>query len=347
MERDHPRLVRELEAWFERNQRALPWRDGYDRYHVWVSEVMAQQTRMDVVLRYWSPFIERFPTVYSLAAADQEHVLASWSGLGYYRRARMLHEGARYVVERFGGAIPSDPAELRSIPGIGRYTAGAIASIAFDQPAPIVDGNILRLFARLEMIEEPLRSRVLEKKCWTMAAELVALAASPRNLNQSLMELGAAICTPRRPSCDDCPVSSHCAAAAAGRQEQYPRLPARRETIDLVVPVYLVADAAGRVMLIRSSSGTLMNHMFRLPGRDGEIGAAVHIDGVRPLRHIGDVRHSITNRRVRFEVWDATIEAIGDTPVGDVRWVGLDELSSVPHPSWVRKVIELRSGDAM
>lgn len=346
VERDYPRLVRELESWFEHNHRALPWRDGYDPYHVWVSEIMAQQTRMDVVLRYWPPFIDRFPTVESLAAADQERVLASWSGLGYYRRARMLREGARDVVERFGGVIPSDPTELQSIAGIGRYTAGAIASIAFDEAVPIVDGNILRLLARLEMLDEPLRSRGLENRCWTLAAELVELAASPRTLNQALMELGAAICTPRRPSCDDCPVSSHCAAAAAGREEDYPRAPVRQETIDLVVPVYLVTDAAGRVMLIRSSSGTMMNHMFRLPGRDEQIGAAVAIEGVRPLRHIGEVRHSITNRRVRFEVWDATIDTVCDTPGGDIRWVGRDELSSIPHPSWVRKAIELRGDDA-
>ena len=333
--------MRELERWFALNQRHLPWREGYEPYHVWVSEVMAQQTRMDVVLRYWGPFIERFPTVEALASAPQEKVLTAWSGLGYYRRARMLHEGARDVVERFAGRLPSDPAVLASIPGIGRYTAGAIASIAYDRPAPIVDGNILRLFARLVMIDAPLRSRSLESRCWEMAAELVELAESPRDLNQAIMELGAKICTPRNPSCDDCPVSVHCAARAAGRQEHYPVPPARQEVVDLVVPVYLVTDGEGRVLLIRSSSGSLTNHMFRLPGRDDEIGAAVHLDGVRPLRHRGDVRHSITTRRIRFEVWDATVDSIGDASVGDIRWVSREELSSLPHPSWVRKVLAL------
>ena len=304
---------------------------------------MAQQTRIDVVIRYWEAFIARFPDVASLARADDEDVLAAWSGLGYYRRARMLRAGAAEVVTRFDGEIPSDPHILREIPGIGRYTAGAIASIAFDQPVPIVDGNILRFFARLEMIDAPLRSRELEKRCWTIAEKLVAMAGSPRNLNQSLMELGAKICTPRRPSCDDCPVSSHCAAAAAGRQEEYPLAPARQQTIDLVVPVYIVSDDEGRVMLVRSASGTLMNGMFRLPGRDDEIGAAVQIDGLEPVRHLGDVRHSITNRRVRFEVWDAVIERVSDGPAAaDIRWVWPAELSSVPHPSWVRKAMALR-----
>ena len=159
------RLARKTERWFARNQRPLPWRDGYDPYHVWVAEIMAQQTRMEVVLAYFDRFLERFPTLAALADASDDDVTTAWSGLGYYRRARMLRDGARTVRERFGGTIPRDVETLLEIPGIGPYTAGAIASIAFDEAAPIVDGNVARVLARLFADES---------RPWTRAAELVA-----------------------------------------------------------------------------------------------------------------------------------------------------------------------------
>lgn len=338
----HHQIVRNLENWFENEQRKLPWRDSYDPYHVWIAEVMAQQTRMMVVLRYWTEFVARFPSVEALASAAEESVLAAWSGLGYYRRARMLRTGAAEIVERFGGVIPSDPETLGSISGIGRYTAGAIASIGFDSRVPIVDGNILRVLARLETIEEPLGSRELEKKCWSLAEKVVDLSRSPRNINQGLMELGALICTPVHPRCGDCPVEQHCAAAAGGQQATYPRPRIRQQTIDMVVPVFLVRDGRGRVMIVRTSTGTLTKEMFRLPGGNAEITASTGVEHLTPLTRLGDFRHSITNRRVRFEVWDATAgESIADSVEDDVCWVSPGDLGSVPHPSWVRKAIEM------
>ena len=208
------RLASLTESWFRKNQRSLPWRDGYDPYRVWVSEVMLQQTWMEVVLGYYGRFLERFPTLVRLAHASADEVAAAWSGLGYYRRARMLREGAIDVMERFGGAIPPAVDELMSIAGIGRYTAGAIASIAYNQRAPIVDGNVARILSRLFAIDAPLASPALMRAAWTYAEELVASSGSPRDFNQGLMELGALICTPRRPNCAACPLHRNCAAFA-------------------------------------------------------------------------------------------------------------------------------------
>src|SRR3954447_17895750 len=206
-------LAHKTERWFARNQRPLPWRGRYDPYEVWVSEVMAQQTRMEVVLAYYGPFLQRFPTLAALAAASDDDVTAAWSGLGYYRRARMLRDGARAVRERFGGTIPRQLEALRTIPGIGPYTAGAIASIAFDEPAPIVDGNVARVLARLFADES---------RPWARAEELVTKAKSPRDFNQGLMEIGALLCKPRNPLCDACPLRADCVAYATGRVAELP-----------------------------------------------------------------------------------------------------------------------------
>src|SRR5436853_1202429 len=186
------RLASLTETWFRKHQRPLPWRAAYDPYGVWVSEVMLQQTRMEGVLGYYERFMRRFPDVASLAAASFDDVTAAWSGLGYYRRARMLRDGAVDVMTRFGGVIPKTVDELMTIAGIGRYTAGAIASIAHEQRAPIVDGNVARVLARVFAKNDD---------AWRRAAELVAVSNSPRDCNQGLMEIGALICTPRKPSC--------------------------------------------------------------------------------------------------------------------------------------------------
>src|SRR4051812_41817213 len=227
------RLVSLTESWFRKNQRPLPWRDGYDPYRVWVSEVMLQQTRMEVVLGYYQRFLSRFPTVADLARASVDDVTAAWSGLGYYRRARMLRDGAIDVMTRFGGAIPRNVDELMTIAGIGRYTAGAIASIAHGRRAPIVDGNVARIVARLFAIEAPLSSTMLMRDAWIRAEELVAASKSPRDFNQGLMELGALVCTPRNPACGRCPLRRHCAAFLSHRVDELPHPKAKLATREL------------------------------------------------------------------------------------------------------------------
>jgi A/G-specific adenine glycosylase len=177
-----------VEAWFRKHQRFLPWRAAYEPYHVWVSEVMLQQTRMEVVLGYYEKFLDRFPSIAALAAATDDEVMSAWSGLGYYRRARMLRDGARDVVERFSGKVPKTVDELLTIGGIGRYTAGAVASIAHKVKAPIVDGNVARILARLYAIETPLKSPALMREAWVYAEELVQTSRNPRDFNQGLMQ---------------------------------------------------------------------------------------------------------------------------------------------------------------
>src|SRR3954454_4517759 len=214
--------TRAIERWFAVHQRPLPWREAYDPYHVWVSEVMLQQTRMEVVLGYFERFISRFPDIKRLASSAENDVLAAWSGLGYYRRARMLREGAIAVAER--GSMPETVDELMTIPGIGRYTAGAIASIAFGRRAPIVDGNVKRVVARLFGDEDD---------PWGRAEALVNACDDSRKLNQGLMELGALICTPRNPSCDACPVQKHCVAFAMDLVDELPQPKAKPATREL------------------------------------------------------------------------------------------------------------------
>jgi A/G-specific adenine glycosylase len=331
------RIASQTESWFRKHQRRLPWRESYDPYAVWVSEVMLQQTRMEVVLGYFSRFMAQFPTVDSLARASLDEVTAAWSGLGYYRRARMLRDGAADVMTRFGGAIPRTVEELTSIAGIGRYTAGAIASIAHEQRASIVDGNVARIVARLFAIDAPLASPAFMREAWTRSEELVASSKSPRDFNQGLMELGALICTPRNPACDRCPLRRECAAFISGRVDQLPWPKVKTITRELRIPLYLVTDRDGRV-LMRRESGQLMRGMFHLPHGDTTLltGTPLRIGAASTL---GTFRHTVTNRRITFEVFAVARRprARGD----EYAWVDPAALAAIPHPSYVRKALRL------
>jgi A/G-specific adenine glycosylase len=324
-----------IERWFRRHQRPLPWRRTYDPYHVWISEVMAQQTRLEVVVPYFERFLAKFPTLAALAAATEDEVTAVWSGLGYYRRARMLLAGAVAVQSRFGGRIPQDVESLLTIPGIGPYTAGAIRSIAFDQKAAIVDGNVARVVARLFAIEAATGSTALSRAAWSHAGQLVAGASSPRALNQGLMEIGALICTPRNPTCLLCPLSAHCAARATGRTDELPRAKAKAVTRELHIPLYLVVDRRGRV-LMRREPGKLMTAMFHLPHGDPALLGGEPFVNYGRATLVGTFRHTVTNRRITFELFRAPARR----PAG-YEWIALAKLADVPHPSYVRKALKL------
>jgi A/G-specific adenine glycosylase len=320
------RIARDAERWFARAQRPLPWRERYEPYAIWVSEVMAQQTRMEVVVGYFGPFIDRFPDIASLANAFEDEVTAQWSGLGYYRRARMLREGAIDVVQRFGGVLPSSVAELITIRGIGRYTAGAIASIAFNERAPIVDGNVARVLARVEGDENP----------WKHAEALVAHCKSPRALNQALMELGALICTPRNAKCLECPLRRDCIAFATDRVHELPTVREKKTPQTLHIPLYFVTDRTGRI-LMRREDGPLMTAMLHLPhgNRDLFDAAPLAVRGAEPL---GTFRHTITTRRITFELFAARA-----TRRSGYEWVAPSDLGKFPHPSYVTKALRLAS----
>lgn len=326
-----------MEDWFCFHQRDLPWRAGYDPYHIWISEVMLQQTRMEVVLPYFRRFVKRFPAVEALAAADLQEVLAAWSGLGYYRRARMLHAGGRRIVERHRGRMPSDHQELLAIPGVGRYTAGAIGSIAFDLPRPIVDGNVARLLSRLFAVRDPLGSASLSRRMWRLARSLVEASGSPRNFNQGLMELGALLCRPRNPACEVCPFSGDCRARLAGRPETFPRPASSPKVTRLEIPLYLVFNQRGE-LLMRRETGRLMRGMLHLPH-----GSSLLLRSSRPVvsavRYLGSFRHTVTYRRIQFHVWMARRKRV--PPPADFVWIEPRSLERYPHPSYVRKALGL------
>jgi len=203
-------ITRRVVAHFRTHARDLPFRKTRDPYAIWVCEIMAQQTRLSVVIPYWERWLARFPTVAALAAAALDDVLAHWAGLGYYARARALHRAAGVIVERHGGRLPEDPEALAALPGIGPYTAGAIASIAHGRRAAIVDGNVARIFARLFGIEADVLAPATKREMWRLAGELVP-ARSPGEFNQGLMDLGATVCRPRTPDCPACPLRRDCA----------------------------------------------------------------------------------------------------------------------------------------
>ena len=306
------RFARLLLAWYDHHARELPWRKNRDPYRVWLSEMMLQQTRVAAVLEHYRVFLERFPTVQKLAAAREASVLAAWSGLGYYRRARMLHAAAKMVVNQYGGTFPETSQSLRYLPGIGRYTAAAIASIAFGEPVPVVDGNVERVVERLA------GKRLAPEAIWQAVKELLD-PARPGDFNQALMELGATVCLPRQPRCLLCPVSEWCAsrgelkaAGAAPRQK-------KREI------QFGLARRAGCVLLVkRRQDESLMPGMWELPEYLGPT-------SVKPLLSL---RHSIT-------VTDYSVRVV-EMPIPENvqgKWVALSRVDLLPLTGLARKIL--------
>lgn len=270
-----------LLGYYDRHARDLPWRRDTDPYRILVSEIMLQQTRVETVKGYYDPWLERFPTIESVAAADEDEVLKAWEGLGYYRRARNLHKAARVVRESAGGTMPDAYEALRALPGVGEYTAGAVASIAFGEVVPAVDGNVKRVFARLFDIPDP-------KPVWlrTRASELVD-QGRPGDWNQALMELGATVCTPRAPRCSGCPVAEWCAARANGTQLERPAPPVKKSVPRADVALAVVHDRA-RVLLGKRSLDGLLGGMWAFPEYRLDEAVATSVgedarDGVRSI----------------------------------------------------------------
>jgi A/G-specific adenine glycosylase len=300
---------------------------------------MLQQTRMEVVLRYIGRFLEQFPSVAALADAAEEDVLAAWSGLGYYRRARMLHSGAAEVMRRFGGRVPDDAEALQTIAGIGRYTAGAIASIAYAKASPIVDGNVARVLARLFAIEAPVASPGLMREAWRRAEELVSACRSPRDLNQGLMEIGALICRPANPDCRSCPLRRSCAAHRSGRAGELPLKKEKATSRAMKIPLLLITDGRGRV-LMRKESGALMHAMLHLPHGDPALLGGMTLKATMS-EPIGSFRHTITNRRVVFTLHPALLDSRIAESDAEYAWIDPTEIARFPHPSYVKKALRL------
>ncbi len=312
-------LARRLEAWFRAEARDLPWRPAdlgapRDPYRSLVSELMLQQTQVSRVAERFVEFVERFPTVRALANADEQEVLALWSGLGYYRRARLLHAAAIAVVEQMEGEFPSDPARLRELPGVGRYTAGAVASMAFGARTPIVDGNVARVLLRLDGRDSPPDDAATSAWLWERSGQMVEAADEPGVFNEALMELGATVCTPRSPACDRCPLARRCAAKRQGRQGEIPPPKSRAARRELLCDAVRVEDSRGRLLVERRGPAGLWAGLWQAPtlerddrhARPAELRGALTLASVR-RRH--EFVHQTTHRIVRFRVWSGSPRA--------------------------------------
>lgn len=338
--------TRALLEWYGRSARDLPWRRTRDPYAIWVSETMLQQTRVETVLPYYARFLRELPDVASLAEATEERVLALWSGLGYYRRARMLHTAAKAVAAEHGGRLPQDPGELRELEGVGAYTAGAIASIAFGKRAALVDGNVARVLARLFAIEDDVKSAAGAGRVWAIAEELVAEVDGPAgDWNQALMELGAMVCTPREPRCGECPVSAGCEGRALGIAGELPRASPKRKPLAMR-RVALVIASSSQVVLARRRREALFGGLWEPPAADGvdprPLAAALGVEGT--LRPAGRVVHVLSHRRMEVAV---SVASLGRrrrwSPPGPdyeaIEVVRVDELASRAHSTLARKVL--------
>ena len=349
MPSDHRRLHSDLLAHYDRHRRDLPWRQESDPYRILVSEVMLQQTRVETVEAYYLAWLRRFPDAEALAEASEAEVLKAWEGLGYYRRARNLHRAARVVRERHGGRVPSTVEELRELPGVGEYTAGAVASIAFQHPEPAVDGNVRRVLARWHDVAEPSPRWLRER-----AAELVH-PARPGDWNQALMELGATVCTPRAPRCSSCPVSWACASRSAGTVEERPVSVRRRPPRSATFALAVLRSAAGEVLLERRPSGGLLGGMWALPEaevqgeRESWAAAAEIAEGLElgaPMeewRALPHVRHRFTHIDATYVPWLLEVGEPDVLPSGARRrWADADGRRRLAIPVAQRAVLAER-----
>jgi A/G-specific adenine glycosylase len=337
----------DLLSWYDRHARLLPWRARggarADPYKVWLSEIMLQQTTVKTVAPYYARFVARWPTVAALAEASLDDVLRAWAGLGYYARARNLHACARAVVARHGGMFPDDPARLRALPGIGDYTAAAIAAIAFDAPAVPVDGNVERVVARLFAVEDELPGAKPAIRRW--AASLLP-PRRPGDFAQALMDLGATLCSPKRPACALCPWNDGCLARIRGDQETFPRKAPKREGRLRRGAAYVALRADGRVLLQKRPDKGLLASMTEVPGsawaHDFDeryaLRSAPRFKGAQWRRLAGVVRHVFTHFPLELIVFSARVPRATPAPKG-TRWVKRVDLPGEALPNVMRKVL--------
>jgi A/G-specific adenine glycosylase len=340
-------LRRRLLRWYGANRRILPWRKRSDPYRVWVAEVMLQQTQVAAVLPYYERFVERFPDPVALAAASEDEVLSLWAGLGYYARARHLLRAARRIVREHGGRLPSERRDLEALPGIGRYTAGAILSIAFGKAEPVVDGNVRRVLSRILARAD---QRAFGDADLEAAARRLLRGAPPADLNQALMELGALVCRPLSPACADCPLARGCGARRLGAQEEVPP-PRRRRAQQKVERAVAVVRRDRRVLLERGRRPGAPLGLWDLPG-------SLVPDGVPPRAALerflarrgvraraggvlARIEHTITFRRIRTTAYEVRLRARAPAPPAGprLRWARPEEIASMPLGAAARRLL--------
>ncbi|GBC81139.1 Adenine DNA glycosylase [bacterium HR10] len=361
------RLHRSLMRWHAGVRRDVPWRQTTDPYRILVAEYMSQQTQLERVRAYYERFLQRFPTIEVLARASLHEVRKAWEGLGYYARARHLHEAARRIVREYGGCIPDDPAQLQTLPGCGPYTAAAVASLAFNRPVPVVDGNVRRVLCRLFALGEDPRRPALERQLRAFVARLIAVGGGARGVNQALMDLGALICRPRAPQCARCCWNFACRARQLASPTAFPRAASRtRPHYEIAVGVVWRDRAGatsrhgeGEVLIAQRREGGLLGGLWEFPGGKREPGESLRRCCAREIREevglrvrvgrkLMTIRHAYTHFRITMHVFecrplDGSPRALG---CQRVRWVRCRHLHRYPFPAANLRIVEaLRKGE--
>lgn len=356
-----PIIVPLLLDWFAKAARDLPWRRTLDPYAIWVSEIMLQQTQVKTVIPYWERWLRELPEVAALAAAPEQRLLKLWEGLGYYTRVRNLQKAAQHILRVHDGKFPPDWAAILELPGVGRYTAGAIASIAFNQPAPILDGNVIRVLTRLFAIAENPREQAVNAQLWQLATQLVEAAAplpqpaalgsamvfsGPCSaLNQSLMELGATVCTPQNPQCLLCPVRSHCAARRTGLESQLPNLDRRVAVTGREFHTFVV-EHAGKFLVAQRPAGVVNAGLWEFPNlevvssrRAPEASLAELLQLAGQCVPMGEIRHAITRYRITQHIFRIRLAAKPSVTQSPFQWHKLDVLHGLPFTSAHKRIL--------
>ena len=343
----------DLLDWYDDNKRAMPWRETNDPYRIWVAEIMLQQTRVDTVRDYYPRFLDAFPTVEALAVAERDAVLKHWEGLGFYARARHLHEAAQHVVDEHDGEVPETMEAIRDLKGVGPYTAAAVLSIAYQKPHAVLDGNVKRVLTRVFAVEDDATTTTTERELRRLANDLLD-PDRPGDFNQAMMELGALVCTPSTPLCDRCPLQDVCRAHEAGTEENYPVTPESEPVPHHDIAVGLVFNDSGDELLIqRRPDEGLLGGLWEFPGGKQEDGESMETACRREVKeelgidvavedHFYTLSHAyshfkITLHAFRCRIREGTPQAREDQPF---QWIPLDELNDVAFPRANRRLIE-------
>ncbi|MEL6326860.1 MAG: A/G-specific adenine glycosylase [Cyanobacteria bacterium J06626_23] len=343
-------LRSQLLTWYAQSGRDLPWRRTRDPYAIWVSEIMLQQTQVKTVIPYYERWLQQFPTVAALAAANQQQVLKAWEGLGYYARARNLHRAAQQVVAEYGGQFPQRFEQAVALAGIGRTTAGGILSAAFNQPVAILDGNVKRVLARLVALPVPPKRAI--DPLWRLSDQLID-PASPRDFNQALMDLGATLCTRHRPACLQCPWQTHCTAYQNNRQSELPMTESRGPLPHKIIGVAVIYGQGGRILIDRRKQEGLLGGLWEFPGGKVEPGETLEACVRREIKEELDieievqsqlmtVEHAYTHFRVTLNVFNCLHLSGEPKPLecDEIRWVTLAEIDQYPFPKANGQIIE-------
>ncbi|MGB3535576.1 MAG: A/G-specific adenine glycosylase [Microcoleaceae cyanobacterium] len=350
LENNIPQLRRLLLKWYQKSGRDLPWRNSHDPYQIWISEIMLQQTQVKTVIPYYSRWLAKFPTAQALATADLQEVLKVWQGLGYYARARHLHACSQTIVQQYNSIFPRNLDEVLNLPGIGRTTAGGILSAAFNQPISILDGNVKRVLARLTALQVPPSAAL--KQLWQLS-DTILDPNHPRDFNQALMDLGATLCTPKKPQCSQCPWQSFCQAYQLNLQSQIPMRKPSTPLPHKIIGVAVIWNDKKQILIDKRPEKGLLGGLWEFPGGKLEAGETIQDCIIREIKeeldieievgdHLINIDHAYTHFKITLNVYHCRhISGIPKPLESDeIRWVNLDELDQFPFPKANEKIID-------